>query len=85
MSTIKQLLQVVPEMEKFDEEAKEREVRKVQPSKKSKLLVCDSIEQCFKSSSSVPARQKLSVEAESDNPAKYNIDHLLMQLAKQVC
>lgn len=85
ISPITQLLQVVPEMEEFDEEPKEREVRKVQPSKRSKLLVCDSVEQCFKNSSSVPARQKSSGETESDNPAKYNIDNLLMQLAKQVC
>ncbi|XP_063865975.1 uncharacterized protein LOC135103507 isoform X2 [Scylla paramamosain] len=79
-----QLLQVVPEMEKLDEEAQEREVKKVQPSKRaSKLLACESVEHCFKNGSSVSARQKSSVETESENPAKYNIDYLLMQHVKQ--
>lgn len=88
MGSVKQLLQIVPEMEEFDEESQEREARKMQPNKRTKLMVCDSVEQCLKSSSSsssLPARQKSSVEPESDSPAKYNIDHLLMQLAKQVC
>ncbi|XP_050728416.1 uncharacterized protein LOC127004578 [Eriocheir sinensis] len=78
-----QLLQVVPEMEEFGEEPREREARKALPSKRSKLMVCDGVEQCFKNTSTLPTRQKSSVEPESDNPAKYNIDHLLMQLAKQ--
>lgn len=79
------MLQVVPEIEKFDEKVQEREMRKVQPSKRSsKLLPCESAEQCFKNSGGVSARQKPTVEAESDNPAKYNIDYLLIQHSKQV-
>ncbi|MPC17717.1 hypothetical protein E2C01_010580 [Portunus trituberculatus] len=76
--------EVVPEMEKVDEESQEREVKKVQPSKRgSKLLACENVDHCFKNSGSVSTRQKSTVEAESDNPAKYNIDYLLMQHVKQ--
>ena len=76
---------MVPEIEKFDEESHERQLRKVQSSKRSnKLLTCESVDQCFKNSSGVSARQKSTLETESDNPAKYNIDYLLMQHAKQV-
>ena len=72
-------------MEKIDEEVQEREVKKVQPSKRAnKLLGCENVDHCFKNSSSVSSRQKSTVETESDNPAKYNIDYLLMQHVKQV-